>query len=157
MDDDARVERKYLKDTLVLETRYQTSTGSAKVLDYMPIAERPVVTRIVEGISGCVSLRNELVIRFDYGRTVPWVTNREGRWTAIAGPDAVELETAIPLRSEGLKSIAKFEVREGERIAFQGPRLGCARPRSQGHRATRLRRPARTLALGALGNPRERL
>jgi GH15 family glucan-1,4-alpha-glucosidase len=117
-DESARVERKYLQDTLILETRYQTSSGSVRVLDYMPIAELPVVTRIVEGVSGCVSLRSELVIRFDYGHIVPWVRSREGRWTAVAGPDALDLETAIPLRGEGLTSVAEFEVHEGERIPF---------------------------------------
>ena len=114
----ARVTRNYRKDTLILETRYDTDSGSALVTDYMPLGQQPVVTRIVEGLSGTVSMHLELVIRFDYGSTVPWVSQRAGHFTAVAGPDALQLETAIVLHGRGLSSVADFEVRTGERIPF---------------------------------------
>jgi GH15 family glucan-1,4-alpha-glucosidase len=40
-------------------------------------------------------MRTELVVRFDYGHVVPWVRRREGRWTAVAGPDGLWLDTPV--------------------------------------------------------------
>src|SRR5579885_3493133 len=68
------VRRKYLDDTLVLETEFETGTGTAAVLDFMPARDRdPNLVRIVEGRRGRVKMRTELVLRFDYGSIVPWV------------------------------------------------------------------------------------
>ena len=59
------------------------------MIDFMPPRGRaPDIVRIVEGLSGKVEMRSELVIRFDYGRTVPWVRRIDGARVAIAGPDA---------------------------------------------------------------------
>jgi GH15 family glucan-1,4-alpha-glucosidase len=113
-----RVSRAYAKDTLVLETRYETETGVAVVIDYMPLGERPVVTRVVAGISGRVSMRCELTIRFDYGRIVPWVRSQNGKLLAIAGPDGLQLESPLSLHGEGFSSVADFEIQAGDRVPF---------------------------------------
>ena len=69
-------ERGYSDDTLILESTFETSTGTARVIDFMPPREtQPDVVRIVEGIAGRVEMRMELVLRFDYGSIVPWVRN----------------------------------------------------------------------------------
>ena len=78
------VRRRYRDDTLVLETEYETDTGSVAVVDAMPL-EGPEVVRLVEGRRGRV-MRMELVIRWDYGSLVPWVRRTEGGVAAIAGP-----------------------------------------------------------------------
>ncbi|MEP7048956.1 MAG: glycoside hydrolase family 15 protein [Pseudomonadota bacterium] len=112
------VSREYRQDTLILETRYDTETGSVKLTDYMALGDRPSVTRIVEGISGTVRMRCDLVIRFDYGKVVPWVRNPAGKLIAIAGPDALQLESPVTLHGEGLRSVAEFDVSSGERVPF---------------------------------------
>jgi hypothetical protein len=62
-----------------------------------------------------MQMGTELVIRFDYGRTIPWVTHLpDGTWSAVAGPDMLLLHSTVRLRGENLKSIAVFEVGEGE-------------------------------------------
>jgi GH15 family glucan-1,4-alpha-glucosidase len=117
-DADARVSRRYRPDTLILETRFETDTGAVVVLDFMPPrGQSPDIVRLVLGEQGEVSMHTELVLRFGYGATVPWIT-RVGSdiWRAIAGPDMVVLHTRTPLRGEGLKSIADFTVRAGERV-----------------------------------------
>ena len=88
---DARATRRYVDDTLVLETTWETETGTVRVLDFMPPrGEAPDVVRIVEGVEGRVEMQTELVIRFDYGRIVPWVRRLDGDTRlAIAGPDAL--------------------------------------------------------------------
>ena len=64
----ARSTRRYLPDTLVLETTFTTPTGVVRVVDCMPIrGEAPDVVRVVEGVTGRVAMHMDLVIRFDYG------------------------------------------------------------------------------------------
>ncbi len=68
--------------TLVLETTFETDDGSALLLDFMPIRdEHPHLVRIVRGVRGNVAMSMELVLRFDYGHSVPWVYSH-GRWRA---------------------------------------------------------------------------
>jgi GH15 family glucan-1,4-alpha-glucosidase len=114
-----RTTRRYVPDTLVLETCHETAQGSVRVLDFMPLrAERPDLARIVIGESGEVRMKLELVLRFGFGRIVPWVQRASGALQAIAGPDLLELVTPVPLRGENLKTVAEFVVRAGERIPF---------------------------------------
>src|SRR5919108_4913520 len=85
----ADVTRRYRPGTLILETRIETTTGVATVIDFMPPRGRhSEVVRIVRGDRGSVRIRTELVLRFDYGRVVPWVSRLPGgALRAIAGPD----------------------------------------------------------------------
>jgi GH15 family glucan-1,4-alpha-glucosidase len=97
-----RTARSYRGDTLILETQMETEDGVVRVVDCMPIrAKNPDVVRVVEGISGNVAMRSELVVRFDYGSVVPWVRKIDGRLHAVAGPDALILSTPVPTRGEG--------------------------------------------------------
>ncbi|MEO6603316.1 MAG: glycoside hydrolase family 15 protein [Polyangiaceae bacterium] len=115
---ETRTSRRYQGDTLVLETQHETSTGSVLITDFMPIGDRPVLTRVVRGMRGIVEMRCELVMRFDYGNTVPWVRNPIGQLIAIAGPDALRLESPLPLHGEGMTSVATFDVKAGEERCF---------------------------------------
>jgi GH15 family glucan-1,4-alpha-glucosidase len=119
-DANARASRRYLDDTLILETTWETDEGAVRVLDFMPPrGEAPDVVRIVEGLRGRVELRTELVIRFDYGRVVPWVRRLDGDTRlAIAGPDALCLRTPVDVGGEDLKTVARFTVGEGKRVPF---------------------------------------
>jgi hypothetical protein len=111
--------RRYLGDTLVLETEWETADGVVAVIDFMPIrGEAPDVVRIVEGRGGVVRVRSELVIRFEYGSVVPWVQRNDGGVTAVAGPNALRLRTAAESHGENLKTVSEFTVREGERVPF---------------------------------------
>ncbi len=113
------VRRRYVGETLVLETEFNTDAGVVAVIDFMPVREIvPDVVRIVEGRRGSVDVRSELVIRFEYGSVVPWVQHRDGGITAIAGPDALHLRSPIETHGEDLKTVAEFTVREGERVPF---------------------------------------
>ena len=79
----------------------------------------PHLIRIVRGIRGSVAMCMELVLRFDYGRTVPWVTRLEdGVLRAIAGPDMAVLYAGTALRGENLKTLSEFTVNPGESVNF---------------------------------------
>jgi GH15 family glucan-1,4-alpha-glucosidase len=111
--------RRYLDDTLVLETTWETTTGEARVLDFMPPRGRaPDVVRIVEGLRGSVAMRSELTVRFDYGRIVPWVRRLDGARSAVAGPDALSFRTPAHTRGENMRTVSELVVHEGERVPF---------------------------------------
>ena len=111
--------RRYRPGTLVLETTFTTDQGTVRVVDCMPLrGEEPDVVRIVEGVSGRVDMRMDLTIRFDYGRSVPWVRRADGALQAVAGPDALYLRTPVPTRGAGLATVAEFTVAAGERVPF---------------------------------------
>ena len=116
------VTRCYRDGTLILETLFETSTGSVALIDFMPPRDDGVVyvIRIVEGRSGCVAMRSELAVRFNYGSTTPWVTRLpdENGIRAIAGPDMVTLRAAAELKGEDMQTVATFDVDPGRRIAF---------------------------------------
>src|SRR5947209_1912992 len=97
----AQVSRTYRGDTLILEMTFKNDEGSVRVTDFMPPKDKCcALMRLVTGIEGEVRMRTELIIRFDYGTTVPWVTrpHGDGVLRAIAGPQMLLLNTPIPLR-----------------------------------------------------------
>jgi GH15 family glucan-1,4-alpha-glucosidase len=115
--------RRYLHDTLVLETTWKAGDGAVtRVFDFMPPrGKAPDIVRIVEGVSGRVPMRSELAIRFDYGRVVPWVrkrTHERHTRVALAGPDALCFRTPALTRGEDMRTVSEFHVDEGERIPF---------------------------------------
>jgi len=114
------VERRYRERTLIHELLFETAEGSCRVIDFMPPrGEDPDVVRIVEGVSGIVPMRMELVVRFEYGSVVPWVQRMEdGSRVAVAGPDAVSLRTPVEVRGENLRTVADFTIAAGERRPF---------------------------------------
>src|SRR5579859_6649994 len=105
----SQVSRRYRAGTLVLETEFQTDTGRAAIIDFMLPGDGAHLVRIVKGLSGRVDFRTELVIRFNYGGTVPWVTRLDdGSISAIAGPERVLLRTSAELRGEDLTTVGEF-------------------------------------------------
>ena len=112
--------RRYREDTLVLETELRTDTGTVRLVDCMPPREvSPDVVRLVEGVEGEVTMRFELILRFDYGSSVPWVRARANGLHAVAGPNAVRLESSVPVRGENFTTVAEFKVSAGERFPFR--------------------------------------
>jgi len=108
----------YREGTLIVETVFATAQGEVCVTDFMPPRRsHSQLVRIVRGERGSVRMRMDLAIRFDYGRTVPWVTsNSELR--AVAGSDMVVLQTSAPLRGEGTATVSEFTISKGETVAF---------------------------------------
>src|SRR3954453_22913648 len=111
--------RRYRGDSLVLETTWETSSGTVRVLDLMPPrGEAADVIRVVEGLSGRVPMRMHLSLRFDYGHVVPWVHHVDGELAAVAGPDAVWLRSPLDLEGQDRSTTAEFAVGAGDRVPF---------------------------------------
>jgi GH15 family glucan-1,4-alpha-glucosidase len=117
--DSWEVGRRYRPRTLVLETDWETDAGAVRLIDFMPPrGKAPDIVRIVEGLRGEVEMSSELVIRFDYGSTIPWVRRIEDARIAVAGPDALCFRTPVENRGENLRTIGEFTVREGDHVPF---------------------------------------
>ena len=117
----SRTSRAYRPDTLVLDTRFETAAGTVLLTDFMPLrGTNSDVVRRVTGLDGAVEMRTELTGRFDYGRTVPWVSRMEddGALRMIAGPNMLVLHTDVPLRGEDMATVGEFTVRAGETVDF---------------------------------------
>lgn len=113
------VKRRYLTDTMIVETVFETESGTAALVDFMPPrGKNSDVIRMVRGLSGKVNMRMDLRIRFDYGRTIPWVTRLEDGLRAVSGPDMAVLRTSVQLKNEDMKSISQFNVAEGDEAWF---------------------------------------
>jgi GH15 family glucan-1,4-alpha-glucosidase len=114
-----RADRRYRGDTLVLETEFRTADGVVRLVDCMPRrSDHASVVRVVEGVSGRVAMRMDLVIRFDYGWVVPWMARAGDHLHGVAGPDSVCLATPVQTRGENLRTVAEFTVSPGERVPF---------------------------------------
>lgn len=113
--------RRYAGPTAVLETVWETDTGTAVVTDFMvPEATLGTLVRVATCRSGRVDMRMELALRFDYGQSVPWVTAREGGngIVAVSGPDMVVLRTEAPLRGENMVTVADWTLEAGQSMPF---------------------------------------
>ena len=114
-----RITRQYRGDSLVLETLFETADGAFALIDFMTIEPSHVV-RIVEGRRGVVPVHLELVLRFDYGISIPWVTRlRTGHGIrAICGSEQVVVRAGVPLQAKDMTTVADFEVTQGQRVSF---------------------------------------
>jgi carbohydrate kinase (thermoresistant glucokinase family) len=120
-DPTPRTSRAYHDDTLVLETVFDTANGSVALIDFMPIGQGDSsVIRLVKGRGGKVAMQMHLALRFDYGVTVPWVTQLEdgSGVRAIAGANQAVLRSPVPLQGENFATVAEFDVVEGECVPF---------------------------------------
>jgi GH15 family glucan-1,4-alpha-glucosidase len=115
-----KTSRRYLGDSLILETTFETRTGAVRLLDFMPPATPDcAIVRIAECIRGHVDMRTELAIRFDYGVTIPWVSRRDTRTlTAVAGPYLLTIRTPVQLHGENMHTVGEFSLRKGEAMPF---------------------------------------
>jgi GH15 family glucan-1,4-alpha-glucosidase len=115
-----KIERQYRKSTLILETQFETDDGAVTVVDFMAMREKQSdVVRIVRGVRGKVPMRMLLSLRFDYGRSIPWVTREDdGTLRAIAGPNMAALRTPAEIRGESMQTVAEFTVSAGESVPF---------------------------------------
>jgi len=119
-DEKPRVTRHYRDDTLILETEFETAEGSVVVIDFMPLRDgKSNIVRTVVGKRGRVKMQTQIVLRFDYGAIIPWVSRLDdGALRAIAGPDMILIRADVDLHGEGFTTVADFTISEGERASF---------------------------------------
>jgi GH15 family glucan-1,4-alpha-glucosidase len=118
VDENARITRRYRKNTLILETRFETDEGAVTLIDFMPLRDqRTDLARIIIGERGEVRMRTELVVRFGYGATVPWVSRLPDRTLRmIAGPDMLLFHAPLEMRGKDMRTVGEFTVKAGDKI-----------------------------------------
>ena len=116
----AKSSRRYRKNTLILETTFETASGAVTVIDFMPLrAHNSNIVRIVRGERGEVRMFADLVLRFGYGAIIPWVVRLDQETLrAVAGPDMVLIRTPVRLRGQDLTTVGEFTIRAGQSIPF---------------------------------------
>ena len=109
------------KIRLILETLFETDTGSVALIDFMAMGTtHSTIVRRVEGRRGQVDMHMQIKLRFDYGSTTPWetpLTDGDGM-CALAGPNLVVLRTRADLQTRGDITTARFNILEGEAEDF---------------------------------------
>jgi alpha,alpha-trehalase len=126
---DARVERRYLDDSLVLRTTFHTPSGSLELTDALALgsgvrghelgtSSPHVLLRHARCLDGQVRLELELTPRFEYGLTTPLVSAVEGGVIAVGGPTTLRLSSSIPVEVEGTRAIGSITLKAGETAAF---------------------------------------
>lgn len=112
--------RSYRSSTMVLDTELSCEEGTVTITDFMPIGDDgPGLVRIVSGKSGSVRLHSEIALRWNFGKTIPWVQRIEEHvLQAVAGPDLVRIWTPAPTHGENLRTHSELVVRPGDRIPF---------------------------------------
>jgi GH15 family glucan-1,4-alpha-glucosidase len=111
--------QRYQRDTLVLETEFVTDSGRVKLIDFMPIRESHArIVRIVEGLEGQVEMSVELVLRFDYGLTIPWARRTEDGIVYVSGPYAACFQSEAEVVGRNQTTVGTFTISKGERKRF---------------------------------------
>ena len=113
------VRRRYRPHTLVLETEFDTDEGTVRLVDCMAmLTGRTEVVRLVEGVSGRVTMHMEILVRFGYGAVVPWARRIDGSLHFTAGPDSLRLRASVDVEGKDLTTVAMFAVEAGDRVPF---------------------------------------
>ncbi len=123
-------DRRYVADTLVLETVFTTEDAEVMITDCMPLAPTfdlddptPIrsdnaVVRKVRGLSGRTRMRLEFVPRFGYGESAAALAPFEGGLEATGGGLTLHLRSPVDLEIHEGVARADFTVGEGDEVAF---------------------------------------
>ena len=113
---------RYRGETGILETQFETAEGCVTLIDFMALSESEDqidLIRLVRCDAGRVDLRTELIMRFDYGRGIPWVRQHLSGPSAVAGPNAIQFITPVELRgTPEMTTVGQFTVSAGETVPF---------------------------------------
>jgi GH15 family glucan-1,4-alpha-glucosidase len=115
--------RRYIENTLVLETIFRTATGEVRLTDCFPMRRggqhnpHRQILRVVEGLRGSVELNLTVSPRFDYGSVRPWIRKKgENHFVAIGGCDGLLISGDFPMHMRHRHDLAgSCIIEEGER------------------------------------------
>src|SRR5918995_6705194 len=126
---DVEVSRRYVDETMLLETTFRTATGTVALVDALAVGRNErghelgggapsVLMRRVTGVDGDVELELEYAPRPEYGLIHPLLHSVDGGVTAQGGAHVLALSSPVPIEIDDLVTRARFTVRSGDTIAF---------------------------------------
>lgn len=119
--------RRYRPDTAILETSFETGTGTVRLTDFMPLgtpnarrAADGTVVRVVQGLTGRVEMATQFDPRFDFGRAaLQWESEPRHGVRAMSGAESVTLHAPDVSFAVGERgATGSFDVRAGDEVAF---------------------------------------
>jgi GH15 family glucan-1,4-alpha-glucosidase len=121
--------RRYLDDTMLLETTFTTASGSVRLTDALAVGRNEqghelgagavsTVLRRVVGVAGSVDLELTYAPRPEYGLVSPVLQLVDGGVTARGGADVLALSSPVPLETDEFTARVRFTVRSGEAQSF---------------------------------------
>lgn len=121
--------RRYLDQTMVLETTFRTDQGTVRLTEALAVdANRHghdlgrdvahALLRGVECLTGEVDLAFEFAPRPEYGLVQPRLSVGDGCLVSLGSPDVFTLSSPIILRIEKGTASTRLRMREGQRVAF---------------------------------------
>jgi alpha,alpha-trehalase len=125
----AEVSRRYLGESLLLETTFLTRGGTAVLLDAMALGPKErghriglaspgVVLRQASCTDGSIELEVEYAPRPEYGLVRPVMVARPGAVLARGGADVMLLSTSVPVELHGAIARGRFTLHAGARANF---------------------------------------
>lgn len=114
----------YWPDTNVLVTRFHTSKGVGRLIDFMPVGFRSAdctlhgLIRRVQALRGSITFRIECHPAFDYGRAPHTVTLTDTGASFHTPSLTLRLGSSIPLHQVGQGISTEFTLQEGEEVDF---------------------------------------
>jgi GH15 family glucan-1,4-alpha-glucosidase len=126
---EADVSRRYVDDTMLLETTFYTPTGAVALVDALAVGPNErghelgagapsVLLRQVNGIDGEVEVELTYEPRPEYGLIYPLLNPVDGGITAQGGADVLALSSPVPIEVDEFVGRARFHVAAGESVAF---------------------------------------
>src|SRR5919199_4474669 len=127
--DGAKTERRYLGETMVLETVFRTAEGEARLVDALLVGKNEkghqlgasspgVVVRRLTGVRGALEFELEYAPRPEYGLIDPLLSPVSGGIATRGGADILLLSAPTELQIDGGVARSRFRVREGETLSF---------------------------------------
>lgn len=114
-----QISRRYIPNTLILQTTFKTPDGVVVLTDFMPpLAVEPIIIRMLYCERGRMEMTSCLRLRFDFGAIRPWIHPAEDGFVAIAGPAMIHAESSIPMDHSQGDINAKFILKKGEEVSF---------------------------------------
>ena len=119
----AEATRRYIDETLVLQTEFTAPGGRVRLTDCLTMrpsgARKPYrqLLRVIDGLEGTIDVRVEVVPRFDYGEVRPWIRRTGDAWQALGGDDGLLIEGDVQLAQSGAHGLAaELRVGKGQRL-----------------------------------------
>ena len=124
-----RASRRYLDQTMVLETTFRTATGTLVVVDAMALGPDDHGHRLGAGSPGAllrrlhctdgqVTVEITYAPRPEYGLIHPLLTQADGGLVSRGGADVLALSAPVPLELDGSTATARITMHAGQTAAF---------------------------------------
>jgi GH15 family glucan-1,4-alpha-glucosidase len=131
----AKTRQFYLPDTNVLVTRFLAPDGVGEIQDFMPVdgtasPHHHWLIRRVTCVRGSMPFRAQVSPRFDYGMSLPTLTDVEAGVVFTSGNMSLGLTSTVPIDHDERDVRAEFTLAEGESAVFAMDEVsGGAAPR----------------------------